>query len=109
MYNEAIRNNLMKKFGFIPPNGEKCVGYTDGSRYQISKSGDQIIQRACYNGKDHIHCLEFQSTTAPDGMCMDYYGPVAGSRHDAHINRESNINGRMEDAQVLMTSLLNDA
>ena len=90
----------MRTDGYIPPSAQRCVGFSDGSRYRIDKSGNVILQRRCFNGKDYIHCMEFQSTIGPDGMCMDFYGPVPGARHDAYINRESCVNARMEAAQV---------
>jgi hypothetical protein len=100
MYNRAIKNKVKKLHPFIPPHAERCVGMTDAARYRIARPNNALEQRRCFNGKDHIHCLQNQVTIGPDGMAMDVYGPVPGARHDAYTNRESRFNDRMQTAQV---------
>jgi hypothetical protein len=44
--------------------------------------------------------MQFQGTTAPDGMIVGIFGPIVGARHDIHVNRVSQINRRLRDCQV---------
>lgn len=51
--------------------------------------GDHAVQMRLYNGKDRVHCLEFQAVSFQDGMIGDLYGPVCGAHHDSYTNNVS--------------------
>ena len=43
------------------------------------------MQRCLYNGHHRTHGLKYQSVTCPNGMITNFFGPVAGRRHDSSI------------------------
>ncbi|KAF0751110.1 hypothetical protein AaE_006504 [Aphanomyces astaci] len=47
------------------------------------------MQRVIYSG--HKHSLNFQAVTSPDGLCVQSWGPVKGSRHDTALLRLSKL------------------
>ncbi|KAF0697991.1 Aste57867_11373 [Aphanomyces stellatus] len=49
------------------------------------------LQRQIYSGHKRRHCLNFQGLTAPDGLCIHFWGPIEGSRHDTTLLRESKL------------------
>jgi hypothetical protein len=48
-------------------------------------------QKAAYSGHKRCHGIKFQSVIAPDGLIVDLYGPIAGSRHDSYMLAESGL------------------
>ncbi len=58
------------------------------------------VQREVYNGHKRVHCIKVQCVHAPNGMTIDFFGPVSGRRHDSHMLRESHLNDRMAVAQA---------
>ncbi|ETV91407.1 hypothetical protein H310_14074 [Aphanomyces invadans] len=60
-------------------------GFIDGTKLQtcrISSTGSgENLQRQVYSGHKRIHCLNYQAVTAPDGICLYFFGPVEGRRH----------------------------
>ena len=42
-------------------------------------------QRVMFNGHKRCHAFKFQGTVTPDGVIVSLYGPVEGSRRDAHM------------------------
>lgn len=103
MYNDHIRRKCLAMYPGegLPPDYQNVCGFQDGTRLEISRpGGDEAVQMRCFNGKDRIHCLEFQGVSFPDGMIGDLYGPVPGSRHDSYISRVSRIMDRMRDCQI---------
>ncbi|ETW05261.1 hypothetical protein H310_04225 [Aphanomyces invadans] len=66
----------------------ECVfGFIDGTKVQtnrISATGDASnLQKQIYSGHKRYHCLNFQAVSAPDGICVHFWGPVEGRRHDS--------------------------
>ena len=49
------------------------------------------LQKTIYSGHKRQHCLNFQGLTTPDGLCIHFFGPIEGSRHDMTLLRESNL------------------
>ncbi|KAF0720857.1 hypothetical protein AaE_010263 [Aphanomyces astaci] len=70
-------------------------GFIDGTKIQtcrITATGDGAnLQKQIYSGHKRIHCLNYQGVTAPDGICVHFFGPVEGRRHDATMLRESGL------------------
>ncbi len=48
-------------------------------------------QRLFYNGHKRKHALKFQAVVTPDGLIVDLWGPVAGTRHDNYILEQSGL------------------
>ena len=82
-----------------------CVfGFIDGSKIQTCRiaqptksCGHSDMQRYIYSGHKRMHCLNFQAITAPDGLCIHFWGPLEGSRHDTTLLRESKLLGYLHD------------
>ncbi|CAB1110273.1 unnamed protein product [Ectocarpus sp. CCAP 1310/34] len=51
-----------------------------------------------YNGHKRKHAMKFQGVITPDGLFVDLWGPVAGTRHDSFILAQS---GLMEELSML--------
>ncbi|KAE9160642.1 hypothetical protein PF005_g31561 [Phytophthora fragariae] len=71
----------------------RCIGFIDGTVRAIARPARD--QRQCYNGHKRKHALKYQGVMAPDGMFIDFYGPVAGRRHDIYLLRESHLLQRL--------------
>src|SRR3546814_20470797 len=57
------------------------------------------LQREVYGGHKRTHCIKIQCVQGPNGMTLDYYGPVSGRRHDSFMLRESKLN-RSDERRV---------
>lgn len=69
-----------------------CVGFIDGTVIGIARpSGDQIMQRVCYNGHKRKHGLKYQAVTSPCGLAMHLCGPMEGRRHDWTLYMNSGL------------------
>ncbi|ETV89842.1 hypothetical protein H310_15318, partial [Aphanomyces invadans] len=70
-------------------------GFIDGTKIQtcrIESSGDgRNLQRQIYSGHKRFHCLNYQAVTCPDGICVHFFGPMEGRRHDATMLRHSQL------------------
>jgi hypothetical protein len=49
------------------------------------------LQKRIYSGHKRKHCLNFQGLTTPDGLCIHFFGPLEGSRHDVTLLRVSKL------------------
>ncbi|KAH9103027.1 hypothetical protein AeMF1_020523 [Aphanomyces euteiches] len=49
------------------------------------------LQKRIYSGHKRRHCLNFQGLTTPDGLCIHFFGPLEGSRHDVTLLRVSKL------------------
>lgn len=90
LYNQKINEKYREQNdgNDLPHRLRNIVGFQDGTRFEVCRpGGDPQIQMRLFNGKDRIHCLEFQTIVFPDGMVGDLYGPVLGARHDSYTNR----------------------
>lgn len=59
------------------------VGFLDGTRVKVSRPSHHGMQRAVYNAK-YGHNLAYQLVQGVDGLSLDLFGPVYGSRHDSY-------------------------
>ncbi|ETV75853.1 hypothetical protein H257_09828 [Aphanomyces astaci] len=72
-------------------------GFIDGSKFetcritQTSASAFPDMQRYVYSVHKRRHCLNFQAITAPDNLCIHFWGPLEGARHDTTLLRESKL------------------
>ncbi|ETV74137.1 hypothetical protein H257_11102 [Aphanomyces astaci] len=88
MYCEAIHNKgapLTKVWAF--PDGTKI----ETCRINAASRGAEglNLQKRIYSGHKRRHCLNFQGLTTPDGLCIHFFGPLEGSRHDVTLLRVS--------------------
>ncbi|KAF4138678.1 DDE superfamily endonuclease [Phytophthora infestans] len=68
---------------------DRCIGFVDGTVRGIARPVHN--QRQCYNGHKRKHALKYQGVMAPDGLFIDFYGPVLGRRHDVYLLRVSEV------------------
>jgi len=101
LYNSKLKAKIVMENQYIPASVESTALFTDGTRLEICRPmGPYHIQREYYHGKDKIHCLAFQATTAMDGMIVDLFGGYPGSRHDSYICNRSLLNQRIRQSQL---------
>lgn len=101
IYNSAIRSKILSQGFQLPGAAMDTALFTDGKSLRICRPGGHDINQArVYNGHHKVHCAQFQGTSAPDGMIVDLFGPIAGSRHDQHVNDMSTFNERLRLAQI---------
>ena len=55
-----------------------------------------------YNGHKRCHAFKFQGTVTPDGVIFSLYGPIEGSRHDAHMYQISGLRQLMEEHMTIV-------
>ena len=78
------------------------VGFIDGTCRKICRptGGPEDhgvdVQREFYSGHHRVHCLKFQTVTAPCGLIMHLYGPINGRRHDSFMLRQSRLMEKLE-------------
>ncbi|ETV88326.1 hypothetical protein H257_01599 [Aphanomyces astaci] len=85
-------------------------GFIDGSKFetchitQASASAFPDMQRYVYSGHKRRHCLNFQAITAPDGLCVHFWGPLEGARHDTTLLRESKLLDYMTERSYIFNN-----
>ena len=94
-YNRAIRDKVGRP---LPAAAVDTALFCDGKSLRISRPGEPFQSRV-YNGHHRVHCLQFQGVSAPDGMIVDFYGPLPGIRHDQAMFRSSQVNQRLAASQ----------
>ena len=73
------------------------IGFIDGTCRKIcrpSNGPDDVgvdVQRQFYSGHHRVHCLKFQTVTAPCGLIIHLFGPINGRRHDSFMLRQSGL------------------
>ncbi|PFX12658.1 hypothetical protein AWC38_SpisGene23347 [Stylophora pistillata] len=55
---------------------DDCFGFVDGTVRPISRPDER--QRTVCNGHKRVHALKYQSSSLPNGLNGNLYGPVAG-------------------------------
>ncbi|KAG6947281.1 hypothetical protein JG688_00015618 [Phytophthora aleatoria] len=85
--------NAIKKKG-APTGG--IFGVPDGPKLSVCRpsslsegTGGENLQKHLYSGHKRCHCLNYKAVTAPDGMCIHFWGPMEGRLHDSTMLRES--------------------
>jgi nuclease HARBI1 len=64
-------------------------GFIDGTLCKTCRP--TAHQRIVYSGHKRAHGLKFQSVVTPDGLIVDLFGPIEGSRHDSFMLGQSNL------------------
>lgn len=81
-YLEALRNTET----FL----DRCVGFINWTRIKMQRSkGNGLDQKAVYFEHDQMHCLLYQSISAPDDVTSCIYGPVEVRIHYKELPRLS--------------------
>lgn len=70
-------------------------GFIDGTLRKICRP--TYHQRLLYSGHKRTHGIKFQSVIAPDGLIVDLFGPIEGSRHDSYMLGQSNLLQKLRD------------
>lgn len=79
-----------------------CIGFVDGSLYQISRpGGPNLLQNVCYNGHKRHHGIKFQAVVTPDGMIVHFAGPMEGRRHDWALYLASGIDESLSNGLLI--------
>ena len=75
----------------VPAN--KCVGFIDGTFRRCARpiEGQQYV----YSGYYKAHGIKFQCVVAPNGLIVDFFGPVPGRRSDSYLLKQSGFLERM--------------
>ena len=61
---------------------------------------NELVEEICQGMHPTLFSqIYFSGLSAPDGLIIDLFGPIAGRHHDMRMVRESNINGRIRDVQ----------
>ena len=77
----------------------RCIGFIDGTFRRAARP--TTGQRQLYNGYYRGHGIKFQSVVGPNGLILDFFGPVAGRRSDGYLLRRSRFLARMARLCVL--------
>ena len=75
-----------------------CIGFLDGTFRPCCRPG--VEPDLLYSGYYKGHGIKFQSVTGPNGMILDFYGPVSGRRADTYLLRRSDFIRRMQGLQL---------
>ncbi|ETV76458.1 hypothetical protein H257_09477 [Aphanomyces astaci] len=92
MYSAAVKTKgsyMDNIFRFI--YGSKFETCRITQKRDLVASNFADLQRLIYSGHKRRHCLNFQAVTAPDGLCVHFWGAVEGSRHDTTLLRLSKL------------------
>ncbi|CAN0383785.1 unnamed protein product [Pylaiella littoralis] len=71
----------------LSPN--TLLGFIDGTVRGIARP--KRDQRLFYNGHKRKHAMKFQGVITPDGLFVDLWGPVVGTRHDSYLLEQSGL------------------
>ena len=74
---------------------QNIVGFVDGTRLNVSRPRNSMLQWALYNAK-YGHNIAYLSVQGPDGLMMHFDGPYPGKDHDSKIFLQSTIETIME-------------
>ncbi|KAH9161366.1 hypothetical protein AeNC1_018918 [Aphanomyces euteiches] len=77
-------------------------GFPDGTKVETCRPISNVaeglnLQKEVYSSHKRRHCLNFQGVTAPDGLCIHFFGPLEGRRHDTTLLRHSNLLSYFEE------------
>ena len=111
IFSETIRNKLEEKAQIYYPHDEfRIFGFYDDTVVKTCRPGsgpdslgnrkDNNIQRAFYNGWKKHHGHKFQTLEAPNGMCIDLFGPMSFRHSDLELLELSELNERLAELQV---------
>jgi hypothetical protein len=75
------------------PDINNIWGFIDGTKQKIARP--TYLQRICYSGHKKDHCLSWQAVTAPNGLIVSLFGPIAGHMNDQGMLNESRLLQRL--------------
>jgi DDE superfamily endonuclease len=84
--------NKMRQFSVATDGlggSDKVWGWIDGTVQRICRPKDN--QRRVYSGYKEVHGYKFQSIITPDGIISSLVGPIAGSRGDWFMFKDTGI------------------
>lgn len=68
----------MKKTGRL----RHCAGFIDRTVIGNTRPSGEMEQGVVHNGRERKHSLKYQILTSPDGLFLNYCGPIEGRRND---------------------------
>lgn len=54
----------------------ETVGFIDATFVGIARPEEDAMQREVYNGHMRKHALKYQVVTTPNGLIVNFFGPV---------------------------------
>ncbi|KAE8976455.1 hypothetical protein PF005_g25832 [Phytophthora fragariae] len=78
-------------------SAQGIFAFPDGTKIPICRPSprrghrSENLQRQVYSGHKRVHCLLFQGLSTPDGLCIHFFGPYEGRRHDTTLFSGSGI------------------
>ena len=70
----------------------RVLGFLDGTFISVSRpGGPDAVQRSLYSRYYKGHGLKYQGLTVPNGLILDAFGPVIGSKSDSHVLHRSGL------------------
>lgn len=76
-----------------------CIGFVDGTVRPICRPTEG--QKYVYSGHKRCHGLKYQMVVGPNGMVLNLYGPVLGTRHDTYLLYKSQLIPQLESLSTL--------
>ena len=62
---------------------DRCIGFIDGKFFGMCRPTEG--QESVYNGHKKGHGFQQQGVVTPDGIMIQFYGPVEGRHHDSYL------------------------
>lgn len=77
---------------------DNFIGFKDCTKIRMARpGGNNFFQRSCYSGHKRMHCLVYQTITAPNGLIFASHGPEVGRRHDLTLLRSNGWENMLEN------------
>ncbi|CAM9965865.1 unnamed protein product, partial [Scytosiphon promiscuus] len=89
---DRVKPRLLKFAKAVYESGAPLThywGFIDGLVRGIARP--VRFQRLFYSGHERKHATKFQGVLTPDGIFVDLWGPVSGTRHDTYILAQSGL------------------
>ena len=105
-HKEVLRHRISQYAEAIHRKGsplENVWAFPDGTKVETCRisatsagSRGLNLQKRIYSGHKRRHCLNYQGLTTPDGLCIHFFGPLEGCRHDVTLLRLSKLEAFFE-------------
>jgi hypothetical protein len=63
----------------------RFCGFVDGTRVNVERPTDNLLQECVYNGWKHAHNILWQGFVTPNGMLMDLSHAFTGRHNDRFV------------------------
>ncbi|ETV90063.1 hypothetical protein H310_15106, partial [Aphanomyces invadans] len=113
-----VASRLQKYAAAIKMKGsmmDNVIGFIDGSNIVMCRitqkryrAGNQLpdLHRLLYSGHKRRHFLNYQAVAAPDRLCVYFWGPIEGSRHETTLLRLSKLEECLDKNRSIFAGFL---